>query len=102
VTQKTLKFYLVVEYPAPDYNIDMHDVERAHREVFEESPGDFINYIIALKDSSVEYGIDSDEDKSETESEFECTQYYYSAGLESNICKKFGALCSHGFCKQNM
>jgi len=90
---KTVKFTLTVEYEMPDSLMSMNDIEKAHKEVFEDSPGDFINYILN-KSTTAEYVFNGDI------AGFECEEFYYvSYNEDSNICRKSGALCSNTICK---
>jgi hypothetical protein len=94
--QKTMKFHLVVEYETPIGELDINDVEKAHIEVFEDAPGDFINYLLSRGDASVEYGFEDDGLASD---DFECEKYFYHKDSEdSHICRKYGALCGNVLC----
>ena len=72
--------------------------------VFEESPGDFINYILSKESTSAEYGF---EEVTHTtlpaaqckEDGFDCEKYFYHKDSEdSQICRKYGALCGNVLC----
>jgi hypothetical protein len=91
---KTVKFTLMIQYEVPDSLMSMNDIERAHKEVFEDSPGDFINYILNKNSTIAEYVFN------DTIEDFECGEYfYYEANEDSNICRRSGALCSNLLCK---
>jgi len=93
-----MKLHIVIEYDTPK-DLDIEDVYAAHSQVFEDSPSDFLQYILSLKDSTLEYEFSANEDE-DSEEDFTCKQYYYNNdNVDTNICRKYGALCSNILCK---
>jgi hypothetical protein len=94
-----MRFTLTVEYELPSEAIN--DVEKAHMEVFEDSPGDFINYILSKESTYAEYEFENQaESKIGDVSEgFDCDHYFYDKTVNANLCLKYGALCSTVFCR---
>lgn len=99
--KRTMKFILAVEYELP-FDAIADDVEKAHMEVFEESPGDFLNYILSKETTDAEYEFQEmvgEEVMGDGSGEFDCKLYFFhNADAHNNLCRKFGALCSNILC----
>jgi hypothetical protein len=92
---RKMKFYLAAEYEVPDTKIAADTVKQAHVDVFEQDPKKFIGFLFNKKNVNLEYEFEYGEEQEE----FKCDGYYYHHTYDkSNICNKYGALCSNSFC----
>jgi hypothetical protein len=99
-----MRLYITVEYKLPLKlgDMSMKDLELAHKEVFREGPGDFITYILNQENSHLDFEFEEKSSDGEVQDsdEFACERYFYNnLGTESNLCLKYGALCSVLLCK---
>ena len=98
-----MKFCLTIKYDI-DYRDSVESIVKAHKDVFEEGPIDFLQYILNNENTRLEYEFvpsdDNEEDPAEGDEIFNCRFYFYNnRSADSNICLKFGVLCSAMLCK---